>query len=566
MNQYTVGPGKACLLLLLGQICTPLYAVASPTPISQAAEIDAREQMRQQERARAMERQNQPESEARLARPAIALPDYPAAERPCFPIKGIALTGDDGRFQWALKAAEDARGRCLGAQGIMLALNKVQNAILQKGYITTRIMAQEQDLSQGMLTLTLQPGRIDRILFTQPVSKRARLWNVMPASPGAILNLRDIEQALENFRRVPGVEADISIEPGLQEATSDLKIAWRESRPVHLNIGLDDSGAKSTGKYQGSLTLAVNAPFAQNDLFYVSLGRDMFEHGPYASRSRTVNYNIPYGYWLFSANYNDYSYQQNITSANDTLTYSGQSENTQLALSRLLFRNQAHKTTFNLRLWRRHATNAVNGIDIAQQQRRTAGWELGLSQRSYFGNATTDASLNWRKGTGLFNAQPAPEEKSNDGSARTSMFTSDISLNLPIATTSWRYHTSLRGQWSRHALTPQDRLAIGGRYTVRGFDGEQMLSGEKGAVWRNELAWNLRPTAHELYWGVDYGRVGGQGARYLAGKALAGSALGVRGALWQRLSYDLFVSVPLAKPAGLHTSGVTGGFSFNLQL
>jgi hemolysin activation/secretion protein len=30
-------------------------------------------------------------------------------------------------------------------------------------------------------------------------------------------------------------------------------------------------------------------------------------------------------------------------------------------------------------------------------------------------------------------------------------------------------------------------MAIAGRYTVRGFDGEQMLSGEKGLLWRNEI-------------------------------------------------------------------------------
>ena len=35
--------------------------------------------------------------------------------------------------------------------------------------------------------------------------------------------------------------------------------------------------------------------------------------------------------------------------------------------------------------------------------------------------------------------------------------------------------------------------------TVRGFDGEQILSGEKGMIWRNELAWNVLSRGHELY-------------------------------------------------------------------
>lgn len=61
----------------------------------------------------------------------------------------------------------------------MLVINKVQNEILAKGYVTTRVMAQEQDLTKGVLTLTLQPGRISRIRFEEPVSWRGRLWNAI---------------------------------------------------------------------------------------------------------------------------------------------------------------------------------------------------------------------------------------------------------------------------------------------------------------------------------------------------------------------------------------------------
>ena len=84
----------------------------------------------------------------------------------------------------------------------MLAINKVQNAILAKGYVTTRVMAQEQDLTTGVLALTLcSRGVSVRIRFEEPVSWRGRLWNAIPASRGDILSLRDIEQGLENFRR-----------------------------------------------------------------------------------------------------------------------------------------------------------------------------------------------------------------------------------------------------------------------------------------------------------------------------------------------------------------------------
>lgn len=555
-------------VLLAGSLPS-MAATPSDTSGQRASAIDAREQQRQQERERALQQQNAPQADARLVRPKAELPDYPLHEQPCFTINQLILIGESAdRFQWALDGAADAKGRCLGAQGIMLAINKVQNAILARGYVTTRVMAQEQDLTKGVLVLTLQPGRIGEIRFEEPVSWRGRLWNAVPASKGDILNLRDIEQGLENFRRVPSAAADINIVPGEQEATSDLRVNWKEGRPVRLSLALDDSGSKSTGRYLGSTTLAVDAPFAQNDLFYANIGKDLFQHGSFGNRSHTLNYFFPLGYWAFSANYNDYTYHQNIPNANQVLRYSGKSDNIQLTVSRLLFRNQFHKTTLNLRSYRKHSTNAVDDIDIDQQKRRTAGWELGLNQRSYFGDATLDANINWRRGTGAFGALPAPEETTHNGSARTGVLLGDMGFNQPFALGEqpWRFYTSMRGQWSPNALTPQERMAIAGRYTVRGFDGEQMLSGEKGLLWRNEIAWNLFSRGHELYLAADYGRVDGPSTRYLVGHQLAGGALGVRGALWGRFSYDLFAGVPLYKPDNFHTSGATAGFSLNLEI
>ncbi|WP_230479547.1 ShlB/FhaC/HecB family hemolysin secretion/activation protein [Izhakiella capsodis] len=537
--------------------------------LSTAAGIDASEQMRQQARERTQLEQNTPRADVRLERPDVALPDYPSNEKPCFVINTIRLEGDAAeQFEWSLKSVADARGRCLGGQGIMLIIKKVQNAILAKGYVTTRVMAQEQDLTKGVLTLTLQPGRVAHIRFSDAVSWRGRLWNAVPTSPGDILNLRDVEQGLENFKRLPSATADIRIVPGEQDATSDLVVNWQEKRPVRLNIGLDDSGSQSTGRYLGTATLAVDAPLAQNDLFYASIGKNLFEQGEFGNRSHALNYFFPVGYWAFSANYNDYTYHQNIPNANEILTYDGRSESAVLTVSRLIYRDQSNKTTLNVRTYRRRSSNSVNDIEIDQQRRRTAGWEFGVSQRSYLGSTTLDVSVNWRRGTGAWGATPAPEEAIDRGSARAGTLFSDIALNHPFSLSGQplRYYTTMRGQWSNSALTPQERLAIAGRYTVRGFDGEQMLSGEKGLIWRNELGWNVFASGHEFYIAADYGRVDGPGTRDLVGHQLVGAAVGIRGALIRRVSYDLFTGVPLIKPDNFHTSGVTAGFSINVEI
>jgi hemolysin activation/secretion protein len=98
---------------------------------------------------------------------------------------------------------------------------------------------------------------------------------------------------------------------------------------------------------------------------------------------------------------------------------------------------------------------------------------------------------------------------------------------------------------------------------VRGFDGETTLSAERGWLLRNELGAALGNSGQQAYLGLDYGEVSGPSSELLAGKALAGAVVGLRGNLKQ-LQYDLFLGTPLHKPDNFKTASTTVGFSLNL--
>src|SRR5690606_777649 len=96
-------------------------------------------------------------------------------------------------------------GRCLGTEGVGIVMRRVQNAIIARGFITTRVLAAPQDLKSGTLTLTVVAGRVGSVRLDGDGAPRAGVRNAVAARPGDLLNLRDIEQSLENFQRVPGV-------------------------------------------------------------------------------------------------------------------------------------------------------------------------------------------------------------------------------------------------------------------------------------------------------------------------------------------------------------------------
>ncbi|WP_184623074.1 ShlB/FhaC/HecB family hemolysin secretion/activation protein [Xanthomonas sp. 3058] len=558
-----------------------LAGTASQVSAQQVVDPAAQELLRQQERERVLREQQEARPDVRLERaPADGVERLPKNESPCFQIQRIVLDGpgaDD--FRWALKSADPkqdpATGRCLGTDGVNLVMKRTQNAVIARGYVTTRVLAAPQDLTSGTLTLSLVPGRVHAARFSEPASARAAIANAVPVRSGELLNLRDIEQGLENFQRVPTVTADIQIAPadgqGAGPGESDLAIAWQQRSPVRASLSLDDAGSDATGKLQANGTLSLDNPLGLNELFYVSLGKGVFNGAGKDTDSWTVHYDIPYGYWLFGATASSYDYSQAVAGAVETYDYSGRSRNAEARIDHLLFRNAAIKFGAYGRGWWRQSTSAIDDTEIEVQRRRTAGWEFGLNHRHFLGKVTLDASVAYRRGTGAFDALRAPEELANafdpsiplEGTSRMKVIIADAQLVVPfqLGAQRVRYTASWRAQWNRTPLAPQDRFAIGGRFTVRGFDGELTLSGDRGWSLRNDIGLAVGGGL-EAYLGADYGHIGGQSTRFQAGDHLAGMSLGVRGG-WQHFSLDTFVGSALEKPANFPTDYTTFGFSLS---
>ncbi|MCU6498323.1 ShlB/FhaC/HecB family hemolysin secretion/activation protein [Rugamonas sp. A1-17] len=551
-----------------------LYSLVHQAAHGQSqAEIAAQQIQRQQQKERAQNEQAEEQRPAvRLPRePVPAAAAYPTNESPCFPIRHIGLQGDmAAKFAWALDAAADATGRCLGSGGVNAVIAKVQNALIAAGYVTARVLAAPQDLRGGDLQLVLVPGRIRAIRFAEPAAgasnDRASWRTALPARPGDLLNLRDIEQALENFKRVPTAEADIEIVPGEQPGDSDLLIKWRQALPVRLSLSADDSGSDSTGKYQGGATVSLDNLLGWQELAYVSVTRDLAARGrDHGTRNYALHYSMPAGYWLFSLNASRYRYYQSIAGANQSYVYSGTSGNLEFKAARVQYRDAARKTTAALRLYRRRSNNFIDDTEVQVQRRQMGGLELGLSHKEFIGDATLDGNLFYKRGLHLFGTLPAPEEEFDDGTARPTIINADATLTLPFALRSAKlqYQANWRAQWNRSTLIPQDRFAIGGRYTVRGFDGEASLSAERGWLLRNDLNWLIGDRT-QLYLGLDYGQVSGAHAAALAGTSLAGGALGWRGQ-FGGAQIDLFIGRPIRKPEHFRTAPNAGGFNVNYQ-
>lgn len=537
-----------------------LWALAGPAAAQQTAptSLDRQEQLRQAEE---IQRRQEQERQAPFAGPredagrvdarSTVLP----AEALCFPITRVRLSGagDHGAdFAWLWTSLRRYQGRCIGRAGIDLIRRRALDQLVARGLVTTRIGVPEQDLSHGELRFELMPGRLRSVRVVADTDG-AHWKTALPLRSGDLLDLRAIEQAVEQFKRLPSQDAKIDIAPGDAPGESDLVITLQHGRRWRGLVNAEDSGVEATGRLQGGVDVSLDNLLGINDLLSVGYSHDLAtrddERG---TRGNSLGYSLPWGWWTFALSASAYRYHQRVDGFLQSFRSSGESSNVQLDLQRVLHRDGTSKTSAGVVIGRRRARSYLDGVEIGIQRRDTSSAEFYLAHRRYLGALQLDARIAHRRGTPWFNSQwTGYDPQIGFPTFRYGVTTLDVSTALPfkLGPVPMAWESSLRAQTAGELLLGSEFVTIGGRYSVRGFDGEANLGAEKGAYWRNTLSFPLQRIGLTPYLGLDAGRVDGPSASGLRGRSLVGGAVGLRGG-WFGASVDAFAGWAIHRPEG----------------
>lgn len=561
---------KRLVFRLAALICMGVLCMGSQLSLAQS--MGDLEEQRRRAQQEAEERQRQQSAPDVRLSPALPSPaadalDLPE-ETPCFVVNDLHLEGPRlESFGWLQSELDRFAGRCVGRQGIDRIVQYASSRILSKGYITTRLGVPEQDISNGHLRLVLVPGIVRAIRINDDAVERA--WrSAFPVRPGDLLNLRDIEQGLEQMKRVPSQDVSIEIAPGEAPGESDIVLTVQRDKPWRLGLSLDDSGLKATGRMQASLNGTLDNPLGLNDQLNISVNNDADRaQGQRGTSGHSVQYSLPWGYWTFSLSDSYSRYLQSIQGTNQIFHSSGDSHNQEIRIQRLVYRDQTAKTTMQFRVLGRESRSYIEDAEILVQRRHATAAELGISHRHNIRTAQLDLSLAYRQGVPWFGGQSDGEGHSAASPTfgyRMQIADATVTVPFAIGTQAFRWQTTAHGQTTGNVLYAADFIAIGNRYTVRGFSGDVTLAAERGATLRNQLEMFVADSA-AVYLGLDRGWVSGPSASLLAGRQLTGAVLGARGA-YRNVSGDVFVGTALAKPEGFAGAGPVFGFLLSLQL
>ncbi len=573
-RRIAFGTLAACLL---AGLCNPAKAQTAADLLilqKQQEELARQQQLEDERRLRGGDIRYNPPGGKQARR--VEAGQVPPSES-CIDVDTISIIGSTRISEKMRKAIVGPyEGQCIGLGQINEIVRATTNHYIDKGYITSRVVIPEQDLSDGSLELQVVEGYTEKIVR----GDRAGSVNLKTAFPGLIgtlLNIRDIEQGVDQINRLQSNDAKMRLLPGGEPGSSVIVVDNKPSGPVSGSVDIDNHGSSGTGAIKGSATLVFDNPLRLNDQLTLTYARNLQQRWRSAfSQNYAINYSVPWGYWTLSGGFSNFKYASLLQGTASNFNTNGDGNTSTVSLSRVLQRDQTSKTTLTGTLTRKDNLNYVEGSKLVSSSRVTTVADLSAVHTFFAAGATFTIDGGVSRGVPIFGAQNNPQFPGN-ANDQFLLAHAGASFAKVWGAGNWAFgvNSNLTAQMSFDRLPGTEQMSLGGSSTVRGFK-NQSVSGTSGFYMRNEVYAILPGTGNEAvtdlfgsirpYLGVDVGHVFKQpNIGVVSGATLVGSALGIR-AVGGNLTFDVAIGRPIYGPNGFNTGWSANDFYFNLGI
>lgn len=450
--------GKTAIINALAGVTLLVSGAALAAPLSPAD----RNTIQQQQQQLLDENQRQREELERSAivpRP-VTPDDAFTPQGPCFVIRRIELSG-------ATLLSPSAKNRltapwinqCLDMARLTRLTDAVSDWYISRGYITSRAFLTEQDLSGGVLHLAVLEGKLQHIRLEGVPDRTLKM--TFPGLEGKILNLRDIEQGMEQLNRVRQRPVEIEILPGDRQGYSVVNLTATPEFPLSGSVSFDNSGQKSTGTGQLNGALYGNNLLGLADKWFISGGRSSDFSNSKDAQNFAAGVSIPYGYGLLDYSYSWSNYLSTIDNNGYFWRSTGDTETHRLTGSWVLFRNGDIKTGVSAGITRRINRNYLDDVLLATSSRKLSSLSLGINHTQKIASGIATLNPTFTQGVPWFGAEDDSDKQGDLPKAEFRKWSLNGSFQRPLADKLW-WLTSVYFQWSPDRLYGSERLTLGG--------------------------------------------------------------------------------------------------------
>lgn len=412
----------------------------------------------------------------------------------CINIKVVDYSGNSVISDSQLDEIVDKfKGKCLSVSLINDMLNEFTNLYISKGYITSRayLKMPQKRLKEGFLEIKIIEGKVSEIKGL----KKSEIFFAFPRIRGEVLDLKDIEQGMDQINRLASNRATMDIKPtDNKEGFSDIVINNQKSGTSNASLFTDNAGSLSIGEWRVGTRFYQDNLFNLNDQLNLSFTHvPQLDYGRKGSNAFTFGMNVPFGYWTFS-NYFSYSgYKTSlILPVSKNLLYSyGDSFNNTIKLDRLFFRGKKYKISAGLGLNYKMNNNYNRVLDLSIKSnvssRALTVLNFEIPMLFYIGSGVF-----YFKPSLVFglNAFGAVDDKSS-GSYRKAQYTAYKLYSYYLQKFKYfSYMITLDSQYTADVLYSSESFYIGSEYSVRGFK-HYGVQGDMGFSLRNDFTLDL---------------------------------------------------------------------------
>jgi hemolysin activation/secretion protein len=449
-------------------------------------------------------------------------------------------------------------GACVPNDRIDNAIRDISNKYLADGYVTSRAYFETAELPRGILTIVVVEGKINDVRASgTPAYTQRQLNQAFPTRRGTPLNLRRLEQGVDQLSRLTYAEPSIEIVAGQAAQTSDVVVKRQGSgRRVRPTASVNNNGSASTGRLQGSVGLVAENPLGLIDYWIFNYSRSLESTRGVNNQAGFGYVSIPYGYWTLGLSASASDYNSVLRGNEISFANSGRNWSTNAELERVVFRNAASKVSVAGVVSVQDTQNSIRGIRLQSGSYRVATIGVRARGQRRLAKAVVGFDAGVTRGINAFGARSI-----NTGPQGPTILGTVIDVNgyyqsaFELAKRPMTFATSVRGQAGLDALFPAQRFTIGGDSTVRGFS-DDSVSGRSGIFTRQQLSTNLAtfeprtdwmPSSLSAYIGHDAGQIIKNDDDIFERGFLQSVSLGL-GFKSEKMRADLYVARPLAAP------------------
>lgn len=436
----------------------------------------------------------------------VYLPAEPAPEGLNLPdIVGPCVNIESIRFEWLgdpavrLRAQlepliNEVRGQCLGVPALQ-ELHRALNAVLTaRGYVTSRVLIPEQDLADGELVFMLVPGRVESVLAEGLSPRQVRL--ALPVRKGRLLNLRDLEQAVENLGRVRGLESSFDIRPGSANGMSVLAMSCTQGPRLGGALIINEKAYGSTLQGSALANVEIGSPFGLTDRLVLSANTDLHRTVSDQAWGAGLDYDLGVGYWQLSAGFSRQAYLNRVQGVLERFDATGETDTTRLEAGRVLYRSSFSRVGMAGLASYSDVGNAIEGATIQVSSYQLSTWGVRLDGERRWKRWQTGGSITAEYSTGH-----GPAAALAGGGAIADAHNHRLLLTAsalyPLTWQRGTFRFRLDSQHSDNDLFPLQRWSLASR--VKGYD-DISVTGNSGHLASAEYAISPATAGGRLLW------------------------------------------------------------------